>query len=100
MDKDYVITPTSQIPNPQLAKKPAYLIVLQDGKFKQYFVTIEKPECTTGVSAKGFFTLHEEGYIAENFIQLIGETSKEEFKEIFFPMHRVIHVRSLVFKAK
>ena len=87
-----------------LAKKPSHLISLENvgkGKTISYFITLDKPELLNGfIQAKGIFSNLSEEEIIKSFSEILMDAPKDSILEILFPWHRIINVRSLVFKAK
>jgi hypothetical protein len=89
-----------------ITKKPSHLITLEsDSKGKyinhQRFITLDKPELLNGfIQVKGIFSLLSENEIIESFSDILADTPKESILEILFPWHRIICIRSLVFRAK
>lgn len=105
MDKDYSVGAVSNLPTfGTISKKPSYLITLEDSSGKknsfQRFISIDKPDSQSGfILVKGIFTDSSEEDIVKKFSDLLTSTPKESILEIWFPWHRVISVRSLVFNA-
>lgn len=104
-DKDIAIAAIGVPPVGALNKKPPHLILLEDEKKKgavKKFITTDKPDIGTNgfVQAKGFFSVADEETIAASFTDLLSSAKKEEFMEMMFPIHRVINIRNLVFRAK
>ena len=88
-----------------VAKKPAYLITLEDttGKTKSLkrFITLDKPELLNGfVQVKGLFSEESEDEISKKFNEILTSAAKDLFLEVLFPWHKICSVRSLVFRAK
>jgi len=86
-------------------KKPPYLITLDDGmtgktRNFQRFISLDKPESLNGfIQVKGIFTEIEEAEIIKGFTDILISCPKESILEMMFPLHRIYHVRSLVFNA-
>lgn len=86
-------------------KKPPFLITLDDGvsgktRNFQRFISFDKPESINGfIQVKGIFCDKEEEEIIKNFSKLLTGTPKELILEMMFPLHRIYHIRSLVFNA-
>ena len=102
MDKDFAIgvvaTPTNLN---VLSKKPAYLLSLSDNKKVVNFITLDKPELLNGfISVKGMFCESTQEEIIKNFSDILTNVQKELVLEMMFPHHRVLSIRSLVFRSK
>jgi hypothetical protein len=86
-------------------KKPPYLITLDDGvtgktRNFQRFISLDKPESLNGfIQVKGIFTEVEELEIVKTFTDILTSCPKESILEMMFPLHRIYHIRSLVFNA-
>src|SRR5574338_679820 len=83
-----------------VAKKPAYLITLEDttGKTKSLkrFITLDKPELLNGfVQVKGLFSEESEDEISKKFNEILTSAPKDLFLEVLFPWHKICSVRSL-----
>ena len=93
-----------RIPTYNMLAKPSYLVVLEGPpkKGNQYFITIEQPEfCEGMVHVKGLFADDSsEEEIAKNYVDMLTSASRELLCEVYLPLHRVIKVRNLVFRAK
>lgn len=99
-DKDLAIGVTAMPPVGALRSKPSYLITL-DGKTQKRFITLDKPEIQNGVvQAKGVYSDESEDDIVQKYADLLTNSPKELILEMMFPLTKVAHVRSLVFKAK
>lgn len=88
-----------------LAKKPSYLITLEDnvGKSKtvKRFISLDKPEILNGfVQVKGIYSDLDEEEISKTFTTLLTDAPRDSILEIMFPWHKICSIRSLVFKAK
>jgi hypothetical protein len=113
MEKDIAIEPFNKLPAPgSLLNKPSYLISLQDNsktakgvtiESVKYFISIEKPDLQISfVQTKGVFvnpTLEEQD-IVKNYANILTNTNKDLFLEMCFPWHKILCIRSLVFKLK
>lgn len=93
---------TSFAPAQQL--KPSYLLSMEDtsGKTKKVtrFICMDKPEFLNGfVHTKGFYTDVEEEAIVTGYVTIISGVDKEKIVEVFLPSHRIINIRSLVYRA-
>lgn len=103
-DKDFAISTVAAPQVGSISKKPSYLITL-DGmpgaKSKiARFITLDKPDLLVGfVQAKGVFSEVAEEEILTDFANILHGTPKESFLDIMFPVHKIIHIRSLVFNA-
>lgn len=86
-------------------KKPPYLITLDDGlagkvRLFQRFISLDKPESLNGfIQVKGIFCDKDEEEIIKSFSDILLGTPKESILEMMFPLHRIYHIRSLVFNA-
>ena len=104
-DKDFAVGAIAGVPAfGALNKKPPYLVTLEDASGKknsfQKFITLDKPDTQNGfLMTKGFFTESSEDEIIKNFNDLLTATSKDLIIDVWFPWHRVVSVRSLVFNA-
>lgn len=104
-DKDFTVGAVMGVPTGgALNKKPSYLLTLEDSSGKkgalQRFVTIDKPDSQNGfLMVKGIFSEMSEEEIIKKFSDLLTTTPKELIVDIWFPWHRVISVKSLVFNA-
>jgi hypothetical protein len=85
-------------------KKPPFLITLERTEGKQHiverFISLDKPESLNGfIQVKGIFCEKAEDEIIKSFSSILTSTPKELILEMMFPLHRIIHIRSLVFNA-
>lgn len=85
-------------------KKPPYLVTLLTSGMKapgkELFISLDKPESINGfIQVKGFFCVKTEDEIVKSFNEIISNNSRENIVEMMFPLHRVFHIRSLVFNA-
>jgi hypothetical protein len=85
-------------------KKPPFLITLltsgMKSSSKELFISLDKPQSENGfVQVKGIFCDKDEEEIIRNFSEILTSTSKELYLEMMFPLHRIYHIRSLVFNA-
>jgi len=86
-------------------KKPPYLVTLEDGmkgkeRVFQRFISLDKPMSENGfVQVKGIFCDKDEEEIIKSFTDILTSTPKELHLEMMFPLHRIYHIRSLVFNA-
>lgn len=99
---DIAISSTAKIPQVgQLSVKPSHLIILEKNKGIEKFITLDKPEFLDNwVHVKGFFSMSSEEEIILNYREMLTSAKAEVIVEMFFPLHRVNSIRSLVFKAK
>lgn len=102
---DIAIVPAGLPVGAASIKKPAHLIVLESSHGKtrnqEKFIAIDKPELLNGfVLAKGFFCTESDDDITKNLTDLLTTTKKELYFEMHFPWHRVLSIKSLVFRAK
>lgn len=86
-------------------KKPPFLITLDEGfvgKTRNFsrFISLDKPLSENGfVQVKGIFCDKEESEIIKTFSDILTNAGKELIVEMMFPLHRIYHIRSLVFSA-
>lgn len=85
-------------------KKPPFLITLipngMKATGKEFFISLDKPESINGfVQVKGIFCDKKEDEIIKDFSDILTSTGKELIIEMMFPLHRIYHIRSLVFSA-
>lgn len=103
MSNDIAIGITASLPTAgAMSKKPVYLITLEKtGNVTKRFLTLDKPESLNGfVQAKGIYSDSSEDEISKNFSDILTNAKKESIIEIYFPLHKISSMRSLVFKAK
>jgi hypothetical protein len=92
---------TVNLPNPGVvSRKPPHLIILSKGKIEQLFVSLDKPEILNAfIVCKGFYT-DKNSVDSIEINKLINDTSKEKIEELMLPIHRVLEIKNLYFKAK
>lgn len=102
MSNDLVVGAVGlQVKVPQIIKTP-YLVELEAGKKREYYVTLDKPDlsnsCVTikGVSAE----ISDVDEFMKNYNDFLSDVKKENIVEAIFPWHRVIRITNLVYKAK
>lgn len=104
-NQDFAISAIGSVPNvATISKKPIYLVTLEDSSGKkntfQRFVAIDKPDSQNGfLCVKGFYTDLLDEEISKTFFDVLTSTSKDLYLDIWFPWHRVLSVKSLVFNA-
>ena len=104
-DKDYVIQSTINIPfGAVIAQKPSYLVKLApEGKKSataKLFFAIEQPKFETSyIQVKGFFYEGEEESVYKQYNEIVSQSDRATYVEMWFPWHSIVFVRSLVFKA-
>ncbi len=106
-DKDFSVGAIASIPTfGALNKKPIYLISLEDTSSKkgasncQRFISLDKPDSQNGfILAKGIFSDCSEEEISKTFSDILTSAPKEAILDMWFPWHRVLSIRSLVFNA-
>jgi len=95
-------------PAPATYKNPPHVIFLSqvEGSTKSSaskntkFICTGKIEFINGfVQCKGFYVDQAEDKIISDFDDLISTVDKEKIVEIYFPNHRIISIRSLIYKA-
>jgi hypothetical protein len=84
-----------------VSKKPNHLIYIDNGKSKPtLFITLDRPDLLNGfVSAKGFYTTVDEKKVISGYVDLLTNVDKDLLCEELMPWHRILKMRSLVFKA-
>lgn len=100
MPTDHAITNVG-LPNYNVVKSnyKSYLIALVDGKKVCKFITINQPEFVAGfIQVKGFFSEATEEDIVKNYSSITQATNNEKIVEIYFPNHRILNIRSLIYK--
>lgn len=99
-DHDIAINPVGAPNIAALTKKPPHLVSVADGKLKQLFLSLDKPELLDGfIQVKGFFVSESDSPNKE-YVSLLSSTPKESYVEILLPIHRVLCIQNLMFKAK
>jgi len=102
-EKDYAIAATARVVSGSpILSKPAYLVTFEaSGKTKsKFFIAIEKPEFQDAfIQVKGIFSEVSEEEIINSFGEILTQAGKESILEMYFPWHKIVSVRSLVFKA-
>ena len=105
MSIDYTVTNVTNVPSGSvISKKPIYLITLKDiqekkGSF-QYFITTDKPDAQNNfLLSKGFFCDSSEEDISKNYAYILTSVPKERIMEMWFPVHRILCIKSLIFNA-
>lgn len=104
-DKDIALSVQMRVPDgSNINSKPCYLLTLLspgNKKATSRFLAIDLPDREVAFTkTKGFFTEVEENTILTDYRQIIAETPKEQYTEMYFSNHSVVSIRSLVFKAK
>ncbi len=101
--KDIHIASNLNIPVAMVPTKPCYLVkMLPEGKTakSKLFVAVELPKFDTAfIQVKGFFFDGEESDIVTNYTVRIAEADKNTFVEMWFPVHSIANIRSLIFKV-
>lgn len=102
-EKDFAIGTVAAPAVGSISKKPSYLITLENmtkAKATVRFITLDKPDLLVGfVQAKGVFSDLDEEEILSDFSTVLAGTPKENFLDMMFPVHKIVHIRSLVFNA-
>ena len=105
-DKDFTVSTVSGFPTvATTSKKPIYLVTLDDPASNkknsfQKFIAIDKPDSQNGfIMAKGVFTELSDDEIIKTFSEVLTSSPKELILDMWFPWHRILSVRSLVFNA-
>lgn len=104
-EKDYAVSVVNKINLSNNAlMRPVYLISFDTnvvGKKKKYFLTSEKPEFEGAfVRAKGVFSELSEEELIEKYNEILSLIDKESILEMYFPNHKILQIRNLVFKSK
>lgn len=79
---------------------PVYLVALQSGKTEKYFIATkfdDTPNCGKFV---GIYHGGSEETIVSTYDEILRNTDKANYVEIQFPWHRILSVRSLLYKHK
>lgn len=103
MEKDVVLQSSNiliQQNNNQI--KPAYIIKLAGvGKEKsKLFIAVEPPKFEISfIQTKGFFYTGDENVVYSGYIELLNNTEKSLYVEMWFPWHTIFYIRSLFFKG-
>lgn len=105
-DKDFTVGTVSNFPTVASAsKKPIYLVILEDTTSSkktsfQKFIAIDKPDSQNGfIMTKGIFSDLPEEEIIKTFSDILTSSPKDLILDMWFPWHRIISIRSLVFNA-
>lgn len=105
-EKDFTVSTVSGFPAvASVNKKPIYLVTLDDPSSSkkasfQKFISIDKPDSQNGfIMAKGLFCDLPDEEIIKTFSDILTSSPKELILDMWFPWHRIISVRSLVFNA-
>lgn len=102
MANDTVIAPVS-IPEYNVAKRvPLYLFTIETKGNKKdlHFVATKYDQAQHAAHVVGFFTEAEEAEIVAHYDEMIRATDKSLFVEMQFPWHRILHIRSLLYRQK
>jgi len=105
MSNDIAVQVTGLMGTVAIAKKPSYLIIMDDSSSKnknvKKFITLDKPELLQGfVQVKGIFSDAAEDEIIKNFVDILTSIPKDLILEVLVPWHKISYMRSLVFKQK
>lgn len=105
-DKDFTVSTVSGFPTvAATSKKPIYLITLEDQSTSkkttyQKFIAIDKPDSQNGfIMVKGVFSENSDEEIIKTFSEILTSSPKESILDMWFPWHRIVSIRSLVFNA-
>jgi len=105
MSNDLAISNVSYKPSaPPVYKNTPYIVLLAPtepkSKSNTKFITTGKLDIVPGfIQVRGFFVELEDQEINSNYNDIISSVDKEKIVEIYFPNHRVISIRSLIYKA-
>jgi hypothetical protein len=82
-------------------KKPCYLVALKPKNKKPLnFIALDKPDLLEGfVGVKGVFSTETEEMIINQYNTILESVKKTDIADMMFPIHKVEHIRSLVFNA-
>ena len=85
-----------------LARKPPHLLELVEGKTKSYFLSFDKPEFTPNfVQVKGVLLESlKEMVDAKDLVDYINSIPKDTIVEYYLPIHRILSIKNVTFKAK
>ena len=104
---DIAITPAgANLPQVKQSVKPNWLIYLQDSNGKasktSFFISLDRPDISNNgvVFVKGIFSKNTEDEILSSYQELLTSTAKDLYCEVLIPHHRIIQMRSLVFRQK
>jgi len=102
MSTDIAIRTTVSLPNAGgLSKKPPYLIELSESKKKPYFLSLDRPEFQGNfVQVKGVYIdsskLEE---LERDAITFASQIAKENICDMIFPIHRILSIKNVAYKA-
>lgn len=104
MEHDIAIGPVG-IPNvAALQKKPPHLLVLTKSKGQpDLFISLDKPVFENDfVQVKGFFVggSSTETSVSSKYVEHMSSVDKDSVVEMFFPNHRIVSIKNLIFKQK
>jgi hypothetical protein len=98
---DVAIRPAAPQEYRQVGKfTPTYLVSLEAGKKELSFIATKYDETNNCARVVGFYTEETEQDILSKYDEIVKNTEKTNFVEISFPWHRVLSVRSLLYKHK
>lgn len=100
MSNDIALGPVG-LPNVGgVPRKPLHLVSLSKGKTEELFISLDRPELLSGfILCKGIYVNKPElEKIEQNTFSVEG--IKELIVEILLPIHRVLSIKNLAFKAK
>lgn len=106
MTENITAIPVSNIKIPDgtpINTKPCHLILLTDKVKRQVFIALERPILDAShIQTKGFFVEKPENEVIEDWTTIVKEANMDKSKlgEFYFPWHRVIYIRNLVYKSK
>lgn len=103
-DKDIVLQSTANVPfGTVISQKPSYLVKFlpENKKDKgKLFIAIEQPKMENSyIHIKGFFYEGDEEAIYKAYNEIVTQSDKATYVEMWFPWHTLHFVRSLVFKG-
>ena len=99
MSNDIGIQATSSVPGVSKSKKPPHLLILTNNKKGfEYFISIDKPEFVNGMlQVKGIYSERDEDFLVSSYSEVLSQGT---VLEMAFPLHRIHSIRNLVFQQK
>ncbi len=98
MSKDVILAPTNKVAGAITPNKPIYLILIDDGKSKKKFLTIDRPDLQASyVQAKGIFSDISEENISDKYQDILTSVPKESILEMIFPWNKILSIKNLIF---
>lgn len=99
---DVAIQPAGSIDYRGMAGKlvPSYLISVEYKKQEIYYIVTKYDETSNFIKFVGFLCNLPEGEIIAKYDEIIKTTDPSNFVEKSIPVHRIVSVRSLIYKHK